>query len=86
MSSTVPRHPGPLHHPRRREGAVDPSPEAEAEAEAGDAAGCHPEGVAGTTTMEAHPVVGVVAAVEEEGDVVAVAVGVAAAPPSTSAQ
>ena len=58
MSSTVPRHPGPLHHP-------DP----EAEVEAGDAAGCHPEGVA-------------VAAVEE-GDVVAVAVavGVAAAPP-----
>ena len=80
MSSTVPRHPGPLHHPRRREGAVDPSPEAEA----GDAAGCHPEGVAGTTTMEARPLVGVAAAVEEEeGDVVAVAVGVgvAAAPP-----
>ena len=75
MSSTVPRHPGPLHHPRRREGAVDP------EAEAEDAAGCHPEGVVGTTTMEAHPVAGAAAVVE--GDVVAVGVGVvvAAAPP-----
>ena len=69
------------HHPRRREGAVDPGPEAEVEAR--DAAGCHPEGVAGTTTMmEARPVAGAAAAVEE-GDVVAVAVavGVAAAPP-----
>ena len=69
MSSTVPRHPGPLHHP-------DP------EGEAGDAAGCHPEGVAGaTTTMEARPGVGV--AVVEEEDVVAVGVGVGvtAAPP-----
>ena len=56
-SSTVPRHPGPRHHPRRREGAV----EAEAEAEAEDAAGCHPEGVAGTT-MEARPGVGAAAA------------------------
>ena len=55
ISSTVPRHPGPLHHPRRREGAV------EAEAEAEDAAGCHPEGVAGTT-MEARPGVGPAAA------------------------
>ena len=73
MSSTVPRHPGPLHHPRRREGAVDP--------EAEDAAGCHPEGVVGTTTMEAHLVAGAAAVVE--GDVVAVGVGVvvAAAPP-----
>ena len=79
MSSTVPRHPGPLHHPRRREGAVEG--EAEVEAEAGDTAGCHPEGVAETTTMEARPGVGVAAAVE--GDVVAVGVGVgvAAAPP-----
>ena len=69
ISSTVPRHPKPLHHPGP-----------EAEVEAGDAAGCHPEGVAGT--MEARPVVGVAAAAEE-GDVVAVAVGVgvAAAPP-----
>ena len=75
MSSTVPRHPGPLHHPRRREGVVEG--EAEVEAEAGDAAG--------TTTMEARPGVGVAAAVE--GDVVAVGVGVgvAAASPSTSA-
>ena len=64
MSSTVPRHPGPLHHP-------DP----EGEVEAGDAAGCHPEGVAGVTTMEARPGV-VVAAAAVEGDVVAVAVGV----------
>ena len=80
MSSIVPRHPGPLHHPRRREGAVEA--EAEAEVEAGDAAGCHPEGVAVVTTMEARPGVGVAAVVEEE-DVVAVAVGVdvAAAPP-----
>ena len=71
MSSTVPRHPGPLHHP-------DP----EGEVEAGDAAGCHPEGVAGATTMEARPGVGVATAAVE-GDVVgvAVAVGVAAAPP-----
>ena len=64
------------HHPRlregRREGAVDPRPEAET----GDAAGCHPEGVAGTTTMEAR-LAGVAAAVE--GDVVAVAVGVGVA-------
>ena len=76
MSSTVPRHPGPLHHPRRREGEA----EAEVEVESGDAAGCHPEGVAGATTMEARPGVGVAA---EEGDavVVAVAAGVAAAPP-----
>ena len=76
MSSTVPRHPGPLHHP-------DPEAEAEAEVEVevGDAAGCHPEGVVGATTMEARPgvVVVVVAAV---GDVVAVGVGVA--PPSTT--
>ena len=77
MSSTVPRHPGPLHH-------LDPEAEVEveAEAEAGDAAGCHPEGVAGATTMEARPGVGA-AAVAVEGDIVAVAVavGVAAAPP-----
>ena len=66
MSSIVPRHPGPLHHP-------DP----EGEGEAGDAAGCHPEGVAGTTVMEARPGVGVAAAVE--GDVVAVGVGVGVA-------
>ena len=78
MSSTVPQHPGPLHHP-------DPEAEAgvEVEAEVGDAAGCHPEEVAGATTMEARPGVGVAAAVAVEGDVVAVAVGVgvAAAPP-----
>ena len=70
MSSTVPQHPGPLHHP-------DP----EVEVEAGDAAGCHPEEeVAGATTMEARPGVGAAAA---EGDVVAVAVvvDVAAVPP-----
>ena len=69
ISSTVPRHPGPLHHPGP-----------EAEVEAGDAAGCHPEGVAGTT-MEARPGVGVAVAVEEQGDIVAVGVGVAAALP-----
>ena len=70
MSSTVPRHPGPLHRP-------DPEGEAETEVEveAGDAAGCHPEGVAGATTMEARPGV-MAAAVAVEGDVVAVAVGV----------
>ena len=67
MSSTVLRHPGPLHHPGP-----------EAEVEVGDAAGCHPEGVAGATTMEARPGVGVAAAME--GDVVEVGV----APPSTS--
>ena len=78
MSSTVPRHPGPLHH-SDPEGEVED--EAEAEVEAGDAAGCHPEGVAGATTMEARPGVGVAAVVE--GDVVAVGVGVgvATAPP-----
>ena len=75
MSSTVPPPPGPLHHPGRREGEV----EVEAEVEAGDAAGCHPEEeVAGATTMEARPGV---AAVAVEGDVVAVAVDVAAALP-----
>ena len=74
MSSTVPRPPGPLHHP-------DPEAEAEGEVEAGDAAGCHPEeGVAGATTMEARPGVAAAAAAVE-GAVVAVAVGVAAAPP-----
>ena len=74
MSSTVPQHPGPLHHP-------DPEAEAgvEVEAEVGDAAGCHPEEVAGATTMEARPGVGAAAAVEE--DVVAVAVAAAAALP-----
>ena len=72
MSSTVPRHPGPLHRPDP-EGEVEA--EAEVEVEAGDAAGCHPEGVAGATTMEARP--GVTAAAwAVEGDVVAVAVGV----------
>ena len=59
-------------------GAVGPRPgvevEVEVEVEAGDVAGCHPEGVAGTT-MEARPAAGV--AVEAtEGDVVAVGVGV----------
>ena len=63
MSSTVPRPPGPLHHPDP-EGAV----EAEVEVEAGDAAGCHPEGVVGATTMEARPGVGAAAAA---GDAVA---------------
>ena len=74
MSSTVPQHPGPIHHP-------DPEAEVEAEVEveAGDAAGCHPEEVAGATTMEVHP--GVPAAAAVEGDVVAVAVVVAAALP-----
>ena len=75
MSSTVPPPPGPLHHPGRREAEV----EVEAEAGAGDAAGCHPEEeVAGATTMEARPGV---AAAAVEGDVVAVAVDVAAALP-----
>ena len=79
MSSTVPRHPGPLHHPGP-EAEVEVEIEVEAEVEAGDAAGCLPEGVAGATTMEACP--GVAAAVEAavEGDVVAVGVVVAAAP------
>ena len=73
MSSTVPPPPGPLHHPGR------PEAEGEGEAEAGDAAGCPPEEeVAGATTMEARPGV---AAAAVEGAVVAVAVGVAAAPP-----
>ena len=50
ISPNVHRHHHHHHHPRLREGAVDPGPEAEA----GDAEGCHPEGVAGTTTtMEA---------------------------------
>ena len=73
MSSTVPPLPGPLHPPGRPEGAV------EGAVEAGDAAGCPLEGVAEATTMEARPGVRVAAAVE--GDVVAVGVGVAAAPP-----
>ena len=73
MSSTVPPPLGPLHHPGRPEVAV----EGEVEAEAGDAAGCHPEEVA--TTMEARPEVAAAAAVA--GAVVAVAVGVAAALP-----
>ena len=75
MSSTVPRHPGPLHHPGP-EAEVEVEIEVKAEVEAGDAAGCLPEGMAGATTMEARP--GVAAAVE--GDVVAVGVVVAAAP------
>ena len=70
MSSTVPQPPGPLLHP-------DLEAEVEAEAEVGAAAGCHPEEVAGATTMEARP--GAAAAAVEEGAVVAV--GVAAAPP-----
>ena len=64
MSSTVPPHPGPLHHP-------DP----EAEVEVG--AGCHLERVVGATTMEARPGVGAAAAAAAAGDVVAVAVDVA---------
>ena len=68
MSSTVPRHPGPLHHPGPEAKA---EAEVEVEVEAGDAAGCHPEGVVGATTMEARPGVAVAAAVE--GDVVAAA-------------
>ena len=67
MSSTVPPPPGPLHPLGR------PEVEGEVEAEAGDVAGCHLEGVAGATTMEARP--GAAAAV------VVVAVGVAAARP-----
>ena len=66
MSSTVPPHPGPLHHP-------DPEAEAEVEVEVEVGAGCHLEGVVGATTMEARPGVGAAAA----GDVVAVAVDVA---------
>ena len=72
MSSTVPRPPGPLHHP-------EAEAEAEVEVEVEDAAGCHPEGVVGATTMEARP--GAAAAVEGDVVAVAVAVGVAAAPP-----
>ena len=76
MSSTVPPPPGPLHHPGRREAEV----EVEAEVEAGDAAGCHPEEeVAGATTMEARPGAAVAAAAVT--DVVAVVVDVAAALP-----
>ena len=75
-----PPTPRPLHHPDPEGEGED---EAEVEVEAGDAAGCHPEGVAGTTAMEARQGVGVAAV--EEGDVVAVGVGVgvgvAAAPP-----
>ena len=71
MSSTVPPPPGPLHHPGHPEVEV----EVEVEAGAGAAAGCHPEEVAGATTMETRPG----AAAAEEGAVVAV--GVAAAPP-----
>ena len=66
MSSTVPPPPGPLLHP-------------EAEAEVGAAAGCYPEEVA--TTMEARPGAAVLVAAVEEGAVVAVGVGVAAARP-----
>ena len=77
MSSTVPPPPGPLHPPGRPE--VEGEAEAEVEGEAGDAAGCPLEGVAGATTMEARP--GVVAAAAVAGAVVAVAVGVAAARP-----
>ena len=73
MSSTVPPPPGPLHHPGHPEVEV----EVEVEVEAGAAAGCHPEEVAGATTMEARP--GAAAAAVEEGAVVAV--GVAAALP-----
>ena len=72
MSSTVPQPPGPLLHP-------DLEAEVEAEAEVGAAAECHPEEVAGATTMEARP--GAAAAAVEEGAVVAVAVGVAVALP-----
>ena len=76
MSSTVPQPPGPLHHP---DPEAEVEVEVEVEVEAGDAAGCHPEEeVAGATTMEARPGV---AAVAVEGDVVAVAVDVAAALP-----
>ena len=75
MSSTAPRHPGPLHHPRRREAEV----KVEVVGVGVAAAGCHPEGVAEATTMEVCPGVGVAAAVE--GAVVAVGVGVAAAAP-----
>ena len=72
MSSTIPPPPGPLHHPGRPE----------VEVEAGAAAGCHPEEeVVGATTMEARPGAAVVVATVEEGAVVAVAVGVAAALP-----
>ena len=71
MSSTAPPLPGPLHHPGHRE----------AEAEAGDAAGCPLEEVAGATTMEARPGVVAAAAAAVEGAVVAVAVGVAVALP-----
>ena len=75
MSSVVPRPPGPLHRPDP-EGEVEA--EAEVEVEVGDAAGCHPEEVAGATTMEARlGVVAAAAAAAVEGDVVAVGEGVA---------
>ena len=77
MSSTVPQPPGPLHHP---DPEAEVEVEVEVEVEAGDAARCHPEEeVVGATTMEARP--GAAVAAVEEGAVVAVAVGVAAAPP-----
>ena len=69
----TPRTPSPPPAPR---GRGRPPPGVEVGDEAGDVAGCHPEGV--TETMEARPVVGV-AVVVAAGDVVAVAVGVAAA-------
>ena len=59
-----PPPPAPRGMPRGRG-----CPRPEAEAEVGDAVGCHREGVAGTTTMEARPAV----AAAVEGDVVAVA-------------
>ena len=76
MSSTVPPHPGPLHHPGRPEGEVEVEAEVEVKVEVG--AGCHLEGVVGATTMEARP--GVAAAAAVEGAVVAVAVAVDVAP------
>ena len=81
MSSTVPPPLGPLHHPGRPEVEVEIEVEVEVEVEAGAAAGCHPEEVAGVTTMEARPGAAVVVAAVEEGAVVAVAVGVAVARP-----
>ena len=83
ISSTVPRHLAHRHHRRRHPRLHEEGPEHEvqprADVEAGDAAGCHPEGAAGMT-MAARPVAGVAAAAVE-ADAVAVDEGVAEGPP-----
>ena len=69
-----PPPPAPRGMPR---GRGQSPPRGRGRGRGGDAAGWHPEGVAGTTTMEARPAV----AAAVEGDVVAVAVAADAAPP-----